>query len=137
RAAQRHKATTVARPALPTEAETPDPSMARARHGVLPATAIGADSGTSEQTPAADTGPKHFLRRHGRLILLGVSLVVLALLTVNLVSQRQVDEAGARAAATPGTTGALAVPLARKPARAVDGQAQPARIIPIAGGMAV
>ena len=140
RAAQRQQPAAAPRPAAPGKAEPVSRSLiARALQGGHPVRAEGLGSAASDKPAAAATemGPKGFLRRHGRLILLGVSVVVLSLLTLNLVNQRLADEARSRAAATPGDSGALVAPLPSQPARAAGAPAPLARVIPIADSIAV
>jgi localization factor PodJL len=81
-----------------------------------------------------------FLRRHSKVILLGVSLVVLSLLTLNLINQRMAaDRAGPAAPqldAAPGDTGALGNPLSGEPVANLSTLPKAARVIPMVDSLA-
>ena len=61
----------------------------------------------SAQRLPPETSRRGFIRRHSRTILLGVSVIVLSLLTLNLINQRTSDRTASQVAPPPADTGAL------------------------------
>ncbi|MHB1110411.1 MAG: peptidoglycan-binding protein, partial [Devosia sp.] len=91
----------------------------------------------SAQPALAEQKPQSVIRRHGKAILLGVSIVVLSLLTLNLISQRMAaDRAAPRDAAPPGDTGALTSPLSGEPVANLSALPKAARVIPMVDSLA-
>lgn len=100
-----------------------------------PVSSIDSIGDQSAQPTLAETRSRGFFRRHSRVILLGVSIVVLSLLTLNLVNQRLADSRQAQSAAKPAAAGS-AQPLSSRSTEAVPEQPAEPRVIPIVDTLA-
>lgn len=100
-----------------------------------PAPSIDNVGDQSAQPALVEAKPRGFVRRHSRVILLGVSVIVLSLLTLNLINQRLSGKESSQAAAQPGS-GALTRPLASQPAETLSETSALARVIPIVDSLA-
>jgi len=122
----------------PRTEEKPDDDAPRIEPQPAPAApSIDSIGDQSAQPGLTEATPQSFLRQHSKVILLGVSVVVLSLLTLNLVNQRLAGNRAASAKdAAPAQTGALISPLASKPAEDLANLPSAPRVVPMVDSLA-
>lgn len=120
-----------------TEWKPEDDAPSTAPFAAAPILSIDNIGDQSAQPALMERKELSFLRKHSKVILLGVSIVVLSLLTLNLINQRTAaDRAAAPAAPQDGDTGALTSPLSSEPITELSALPKGARVIPMVDSLA-